>query len=169
MRKAVASPFEGSHALCVRKTDYRRALMLSPHSVNVITEDMLLNQEVKTVNEALSYLPSVIIRDQQGQEVARPQPRGFQGSVVLNTRIDGMNIIGPTAYAAEGFSAIQVLNGPGGAFYGPETPAGVFNYITKKPTDEQLVRWPSIFSLTRAVFASGTSSCRRSAWSNAAR
>jgi len=29
MRKAVASPFEGSHALCVRKTDYRRALMLS--------------------------------------------------------------------------------------------------------------------------------------------
>jgi len=141
----------------------------TPHSVNVITEDMLLNQEVKTVNEALSYLPSVIIRDQQGQEVARPQPRGFQGSVVLNTRIDGMNIIGPTAYAAEGFSAIQVLNGPGGAFYGPETPAGVFNYITKKPTDEQLVRWPSIFSLTRAVFASGTSSCRRSAWSNAAR
>ena len=63
---------------------------------------------MKTVNEALSYLPSVIIRDQQGQEVARPQPRRFQGSVVLNTRIDGMNIIGPTAYAAEGFSAIQV-------------------------------------------------------------
>ena len=42
----------------------------TPHSVNVITEDMLLDQEVKTVNEALSYLPSVIIRDQQGQDLA---------------------------------------------------------------------------------------------------
>ena len=28
-RKSVASPFEGSHALCGRETDYRRALMLS--------------------------------------------------------------------------------------------------------------------------------------------
>ena len=112
---------------------------------------MLLNQEVKTVNEALSYLPSVMIRDQQVQGVSRPQSRGFQGSVVLNTRIDGMNIIGPTAYAAEDFSAIQVLNGPGGALYGPETPAGVFNYITKKPTDEQLVRYLESFD-SNAVF-----------------
>jgi iron complex outermembrane receptor protein len=113
----------------------------TPHSIDVIPEDLLVNQQVSTVNDALRYLPSVEIRDQQGLEVSRPQSRGFQGSVVQNTRLDGLNIIGTTAIPAENLSAIEVLNGPGGAFYGPETPAGVFNYISKKPTDQPIFRY----------------------------
>ena len=58
-----------------------------------------------------------------------------------NTRLDGLNIIGTTAIAAENLAGVQVLNGLGGSLFGPETPAGVFNYILKRPTDTPLMRY----------------------------
>lgn len=112
----------------------------TPMSVTVLPESLLVNQQIKTVNDALRNLPSVTIRDQQGLEVSRPQSRGFVSTIDQNTRIDGMNVIGTTAIPAENLSGIQVLNGLAGSLYGPETPAGVFNYILKRPTAEPLVR-----------------------------
>ena len=112
-----------------------RKLLDTPFSVTAIPQDFIENQQLKTVNDALRYLPSVEIRNQQGYEVSRPQSRGFQGSVVQATRLDGLNIIGTTAIPAENLSGIQVLNGLAGSLYGPATPAGVFNYTLKRPTD----------------------------------
>ncbi len=98
-------------------------------------------RESTGVNQALSYLPSVEVRDQQGDEVSRPQSRGFQGGIFQNTRLDGMNIIGTTAIPTENLSGIEVLNGLASSLYGPETAAGVFNYILKRPTDTPLYRF----------------------------
>jgi iron complex outermembrane recepter protein len=112
-----------------------RKLLDTPLSVTAIPHDLIENLQLKTVTDALRYLPSVEIRNQQGFEVARPQSRGFQGSVVQATRLDGLNIIGTTAIPAENLSGIQVLNGLAGSLYGPATPAGVFNYVLKRPTD----------------------------------
>lgn len=123
----------------------------TPHSIDIVPEDLLVNQQVRTVNDALRYLPSVQVRDQQGLEVSRPQSRGFQGSIVENTRQDGLNIVGTTAIAAEGLSGIEVLNGPAGALFGPETPAGVFNYLAKKPTDVPVFRYIEGFD-SQSVF-----------------
>ena len=129
-----------------------RSLLDTPASVTTIPEDAIVNQQVRTVNDTLRYLPSVEIRDQQGLEVSRPQSRGFQGSIVQNTRLDGLNIIGTTAIPAENLAGIQVLNGVAGSLFGPETPAGVFNYLLKRPTDAPLYRFiqgydsPGIFT-----------------------
>ncbi|MGH8226431.1 MAG: TonB-dependent receptor [Steroidobacteraceae bacterium] len=112
-----------------------------PQSVTVVPQNLIINQQARTVDETLSYLPSVSIRDQQGFEVSRPQSRGFEGSVVQNTRIDGLNAIGTTGIAAENLSSIQVLNGLAGSLYGPQTPAGVFNYVLERPTDVPLLRF----------------------------
>jgi iron complex outermembrane receptor protein len=112
-----------------------RSLLDTPYSITVISSDMLENLQPKTVNDALRYLPDVEIRNQQGYEVSRPQSRGFQGTVVQNTRLDGLSVIGTTAIPTENLSGIQVLNGLAGSLYGPATPAGVFNYVLKRPTD----------------------------------
>ena len=117
-----------------------RAIKDTPLSVTIVPEDLIVNQQAKTVNDVLRSLPSVQIRDQQGLEVSRPQSRGFSGTVVENTRLDGLNVIGTTAIPAENLSGIQVLNGMAGSLYGPETPAGVFNYSLKRPTQEPLLR-----------------------------
>ena len=115
-------------------------ILTSPASITVIPQDLLVDAQARTINDALRALPSVEIRDQQGLEVSRPQSRGFQGSITENTRLDGLNIIGTTAIPTENLENIQVLNGLAGALYGPETPAGVFNYVLKRPTDTPLAR-----------------------------
>ncbi|WP_174300420.1 TonB-dependent siderophore receptor [Caulobacter sp. S45] len=113
----------------------------APQSVTVIPEDLVVNQQTRNVNDTLRFLPSVEIRDQQGFEISRPQSRGFQSSIASNTRLDGLNIIGTTEVPAENLAGIQVLNGPSGSLFGPETPAGVFDYILKRPTDAPLLRY----------------------------
>ncbi len=111
-----------------------------PASVTVVPEDLIVNNQARTVNDTLRYLPSVEVRDQQGFEVSRPQSRGFQGSIVQDTRLDGLNIVGTTAIPAENLAGIQVLNGLTDALYGPQSPAGVFDYELKRPTRDTLFR-----------------------------
>ena len=106
----------------------------TPASITTVPEDLIVNSQAHSVNDALRYLPSVEVRDQQGFEVSRPQSRGFQGSIVQDTRLDGLNIVGTTAIASENLAGIQVLNGLAGALYGPQSPAGVFDYQLKRPT-----------------------------------
>ena len=117
-----------------------RPIADTPASVTVVPEDLIVNNQARTVNDTLRYLPSVEVRDQQGFEVSRPQSRGFQGSIVQDTRLDGLNIVGTTAIPAENLADIQVLNGLSGALYGPQSPAGVFDYQLKRPTQDTLFR-----------------------------
>jgi iron complex outermembrane receptor protein len=128
-----------------------RTLLDTPFSVTAIPQDLIENLQLKTVTDALRYLPSVEIRDQQGFEVSRPQSRGFQGSIVQATRLDGLNIVGTTAVPAENLSGIQVLNGLAGSLYGPATPAGVFNYVLKRPTDTPFASYTQGFD-SNSVF-----------------
>ena len=117
-----------------------RAILDTPMSVTTVPEDLIANMQSRTVNDVLRYLPSVTVRNQQGYEVSRPQSRGFQGSVVQDTRMDGLSLVGTTAIASEGLSGIQVINGAAGSLYGPQPVAGVFNYQLKRPTDGLLLR-----------------------------
>ncbi len=137
-----------------------RSILDTPESITVVPEDVIVNQQAQQVNDILKYLPCVEIRDQQGFDISRPQCRGFQGTVVQNTRMDGLNIIGTTAIAAENLQSVEVLGGLAGALYGPQTPAGVFNYILKRPTDVPIFRYIESFDsqgiFTEQVDAGGT-------------
>ncbi len=101
----------------------------TPWSVQVVPAALMKQQQLKSISDIYRYLPSV-----QG-DGARPQTRGMQGSVVQNTLIDGLNVVSTTDYAAEQFDHIEVLNGLGGSLYGPANPAGLFNFVAKRPTD----------------------------------
>src|ERR1700733_2473673 len=125
-----------------------QSILSTPYSVTAVPEDLLVKQQAQIVKDSLRYLPSVEIRDQQGYEVSRPQSLGFMGSIAQNTRLDGMNIIGTTAVAAENLAGVEVLNGLAGSLYGPETPAGVFNYLLKRPTEEPLFRYTEGYDST---------------------
>ena len=62
----------------------------------------------------------------------------MQGSNMQNDMIDGMGIAVTTPSALEEYEQIEVVNGLGGPLYGPANPSGMFNFITKRPTDELL-------------------------------
>lgn len=120
----------------------------TPYSIHVLPTELLENQQLKSVTEALRYLPSV-----QGENI-RPQTRGLQAGVVQNTRMDGMNIAATTDYPVEQFERIEVLDGLAGALYGPANPAGTFNYVLKRPAATPLRRVSIGYATQSGKFAS---------------
>ena len=93
---------------------------------------------VEEFKEAAKYLPLVSFQEMQGPEVLRPETRGMQGSNMQNDRKDGMGIAVTTPSALEEYEQIEVVNGLGGPLYGPANPSGIFNFVTKRPTEEPL-------------------------------
>lgn len=125
-----------------------KALLDTPYAIDVVPEELMRNQQLKSVREVFRYLPSV-----QGENI-RPQTRGMQAGVVQNARIDGMNIASTTDYPVEQFERIEVLNGLAGAIYGPANPAGTFNYVAKRPTEQPLRRFGLGYATQSSTLAS---------------
>ncbi len=106
-----------------------RKLQDTPYAISVVPRDLADDQQLKSFKDMIRYLPSV-----QG-DGARPQTRGLQGSVVQNSRLDGLNVVSTTDYPAEQLGGVEVLSGLAGSLYGPANPAGTFNLLSKRPTD----------------------------------
>ncbi|HEY5264689.1 MAG TPA: TonB-dependent siderophore receptor, partial [Steroidobacteraceae bacterium] len=85
-------------------------------------------------------LPLVAFQEQQGPEILRPQTRGMQGGNFQNSRLDGMTMYVTVANAMEQFQQIEVVNGVSSSLYGPANPSGMFNFVSKRPTDYDLRR-----------------------------
>jgi iron complex outermembrane receptor protein len=109
-----------------------------PYSVNVISRQLIDDTQSRNFKEAAKYLPLVSFQEMQGPEVLRPESRGMQGTNMQNDRKDGMGIAVTTPSAMEEYEQLEVFTGLGGAMYGPTNPSGMFNFVTKRPTDEQL-------------------------------
>jgi iron complex outermembrane recepter protein len=108
-----------------------------PFSVNVISRQLIDDTQSRNVKQAAKYLPLASFQEMQGPEVIRPATRGMQGSNMQNARKDGMGIAVTTPSALEEYEQIEVVSGLGGQLYGPTNPSGVFNFITKRPTEQQ--------------------------------
>ena len=120
------------------------ALDFIPGSGQIIDRELLDSSRVFTVNEALRKVPGVYARDEEGFGL-RPNfgIRGLNptrsGKVLLLE--DGL----PLSYAPYGdnasyyhppidrFDRIEILKGSGQILFGPQTIAGVINYITPAP------------------------------------
>lgn len=117
-----------------------RAWIDTPYSSTTVTGAMIKNQQANSVSELLKYSPSTQMQARGGMDVGRPQSRGMQGSVVANSRLDGLNIVSTTAFPVEMLERLDVINSLTGSLYGPASPAGQFNFIAKRPTEEPLRR-----------------------------
>jgi iron complex outermembrane receptor protein len=79
----------------------------------------------------------VAYQEQQGPDILRPQTRGLQGGNFQNSRLDGMTMFVTVATAMEQFQQIEVVNGLSASLYGPANPSGMFNFISKRPTENE--------------------------------
>jgi iron complex outermembrane receptor protein len=109
-----------------------------PYTVNVISRQLIDDTQSRNFKDAAKYLPLVMFQEMQGPEVLRPETRGMQGSNMQNDRKDGMGIAVTTPSALEEYEQIEVINGLAGPLYGPANPSGMFNFVTKRPTEERL-------------------------------
>ena len=110
----------------------------APYSIGVLPEDLLQNSMATNFKDVSKYLPLVAYQEQQGADILRPQTRGMQGGNFQNSRMDGMQFFITVANAVEQFQQIEVVNGVSASLYGPANPSGMFNFVSKRPTDYDL-------------------------------
>ncbi|HXR92003.1 MAG TPA: TonB-dependent siderophore receptor [Steroidobacteraceae bacterium] len=110
----------------------------TPYSISVLPSDLIENTQAVNFKEVSKYMPLVSFQEQQGPDILRPMTRGFQGSNFQNTKVDGMTIFMTGTTAMEQFDQIEVISGAAASLYGPAPPSGMFNMITKRPTDYDL-------------------------------
>jgi iron complex outermembrane recepter protein len=108
-----------------------------PFTITVLPDTLIQNTQVKSLRDALQFLPLVSFTEQQGSEILRPATRGMQGSIAQNTRMDGLAMAITGANAMEQYQELQVENGLGASMYGPANPSGMFNFVLKEPTEER--------------------------------
>jgi iron complex outermembrane recepter protein len=110
----------------------------APYSISVLPSDLIENTQAVNFKEVSKYMPLVSFQEQQGPDILRPMTRGYQGSNFENTKIDGMTIFMTGVTSMEQFDQIEVVSGASSSLYGPVPPSGMFNMVTKRPTDYDL-------------------------------
>jgi iron complex outermembrane recepter protein len=113
-------------------------LLDTPYSVGILSSELLENSQATNFKDVSKYLPLVAYQEQQGADILRPQTRGMQGGNFQNSRLDGMTFFITGATAIEQFQQIEVVNGVSASLYGPANPSGMFNFVSKRPTEEDL-------------------------------
>jgi iron complex outermembrane recepter protein len=109
-----------------------------PYTINVISHQLIDDTMARNFKEVAKYLPLVSFQEMQGPEILRPETRGMQGTNMQGDRMDGMGFAVTVPFALEEYEQIEVLSGVGGSMYGPSNPSGIFNFVTKTPTEEPL-------------------------------
>src|SRR5260221_5866431 len=108
----------------------------APYTIGVLPQELIQNSMATNFKDVSKYLPLVAYQEQQGPEILRPQTRGMQGGNFQNSRRDGMAMFITVATAREPFQQIEVVKGVSASLYGPANPSGMFNFVSKRPTDE---------------------------------
>ncbi len=104
-----------------------------PQSIQVIPEQVLKDQQVRRLNDAVQNVSGVQQDDTFGGQIDRINIRGFQTDVFLQ---DGIRQSQFSNRETNNLERIEVLKGPASVLYGSLEPGGVVNLVTKKPLAE---------------------------------
>ncbi|NHT77205.1 TonB-dependent siderophore receptor [Rhizobiaceae bacterium CRRU44] len=120
------------------KTD--ASLMETPQAVNIVTADQLADQSAQTMTEALRYTPGVL-GGLEGAGDTRRDPitvRGFEPALYLDGVLatSGGALTAVTKPEPYNFERLEILKGPASVLYGANSPGGLVNAVSKRPTDE---------------------------------
>lgn len=123
------------------RTDATRALsgleldfMELPRMVEVIPEQLLLDQKVTELEEALRNVPGISLGDGFGGSNNDYFVRGFRRNTVYR---NGLRVRSNFRTNTGNLAQVQVVKGPASITHGQVEPGGLVDIITKKPLEEQ--------------------------------
>lgn len=120
------------------KTD--TAILETPQTINVVTQDEIKARGSMSVSEALRYTPGIQVDGFTARVKAFDEPtsRGFNATPMY---LDGLHLPyggGSTGGALQIdpylLERIEVLKGPASVLYGQNQPGGIVNMVSKRPT-----------------------------------
>lgn len=104
-----------------------------PASIQVIPQQVLEDQQVTNIVEALGNVSGVSADSDRGV-FTDISIRGFTGAPIL---LDGFRLFGSTTpEETANLERVEVLRGPASILFGEVQPGGIVNLVTKKPTAE---------------------------------
>lgn len=119
-----------------------QSILDTPFSVTVIPQELLIDQQVRSLGDIARNDPSTIVST----------PPGFNDTV----NVRGYNLDNSSSYRREGLifqnqvqspfenkAAVEIVKGPTGVRYGFTPPGGIINYVLKRPT-------PTAYSFAQA-------------------
>ncbi|BDV40547.1 hypothetical protein DSM21852_38000 [Methylocystis bryophila] len=125
-------------------TKVNTAVMDTPVTTTTVTHQMLEDQQVVTLDQALRNVSGVTTSGggnaAVGNSFSRIMIRGFptQNYFRDGFRIDsfGFNFAGPGSVEMANVESVEVLKGPAAILYGAVEPGGIVNINTKQPLDK---------------------------------
>lgn len=134
--------FVAKRSATATKTD--TPITETPTSISVVTADQIATQQARTVSEALSYTSGVQVSTGAFAIVDTGSLlRGFAlnngGSFYRDGMLTSSNA-SYSRYAPEpyGLERIELLHGPASVLFGQNSPGGLINVVSKKPTTTPL-------------------------------
>ena len=107
-----------------------------PRVVDVIPEQLLLDQKITELDEALRNVPGVSFSDGFGGSNNDFLIRGFRRNTIYR---NGLRVRSNFRVNTNNLEQVQVVKGPAAITYGQVEPGGLVDIVTKKPLEEQRV------------------------------
>ena len=119
------------------KTD--TAIIDTPQSISVVTNDELRNRQAETLSQALNYTPGFTSQPTSFNRTAdRFRIRGMDvESATSGSMRDGLRLQSNSYDGTQepfGLERVEVLRGAASVLYGQLSPGGVINALSKRPT-----------------------------------
>ncbi len=116
------------------RTDAR--ILDVPQSIAVVPKQVLVDQQVRTLDEALRNVSGITQANTLGGTQDAVMKRGFGDNRDGSILRDGFRTALPSNFSAT-TDRVEVLKGPSSMLYGVLDPGGVVNIITKRPELQQ--------------------------------
>ncbi|MEM8506872.1 MAG: TonB-dependent receptor [Bacteroidota bacterium] len=123
-----------------------RDLVDIPQSVSVITQEILIDQQVRSLADLVRNDPSVIASNPPGFNESI-SIRGYELDNSSSYRRENLIFQNQAQSPFENKAAVEIIKGPAAIRYGFAPPGGLVNYILKRPT-KQSYAWVQTFGDT---------------------
>ena len=118
-------------------TKFTEALQDTPQSISVLTEELLDDRGVMSLNDALRNVPGITLgAGEFTWQGNNPTIRGFNSR--NDMFLDGMRDYGSYSRDPFNLEAIEVLQGPASMVFGRGSTGGVINQASKQPLPDVL-------------------------------
>ncbi len=115
-------------------TSITRSVQDTPQAINVIPQELIKEQRITTLEQALRDVPGITVAIGEGGTLAGDQfkIRGLDAN--NDIYVDGLRDFGVYTRDSFDYQEIQVLKGPSGSMFGRGTTGGAINTISKTAT-----------------------------------
>lgn len=140
--ETATGPVEGysaSRSATGTRTD--TPLLDTPASVQVIGRELMDDQQVLTLSEAIKNISGVYVsQGPDGNTMDAFHIRGFSVNSYGASYMDGVKDFSRAPKETAGLERIEVLKGPAAIMYGRIEPGGMINRVSKKPQADEFLK-----------------------------